>query len=160
MAFLAPRTGHILSYSCPFVLVSSRTDSSIALSVLFKLVFFTLPPKMTVFFWPKKAQKPPKTVKKKKQAPESAENEFKTMPKRTTQRCQNDPKVTPKRPRVDPKMVQNHPKMTVFDPFLAFFGLFCPILYSEKAKNENRSKKVEINTKSVRDHPDLHIKSQ
>ena len=93
MAFLAPRMGHISSYSCPFDLVPSRIDSSkcpFQNGVLrSQCTFLTQnPPKMTRF-WPKKAQSRPKASK-------MHQNGSKMMPKTMLTQPQNDPKVTPK----------------------------------------------------------------
>ena len=106
--FLAPRTGHIWSYSCPFDLVPSRIDSAecpLQNRVLgFEYIFFFNPnlPKMTSFC-PEKAPKGPKGSKTHRKGPKW---------------CRNDAKMTRKWPQNDPgstpKMVHNDPQMTLF----------------------------------------------
>ena len=106
MTFLAPRTGHIWKYSCPFDLVSSRIDSykcPLQNKVLgFQYIFFTQHhPKMTDFL-PKKAQKRPKRVE--------------TAPKRASKWGQKIKKMAflrPKTPKIHVKPLFGRSKSVV-----------------------------------------------
>ena len=86
MAFLAARTGHISSYSCPFDLVPSRTDSSKCplQNRVLGFQYILAPNPQNDRFWPKKARKTPTKVKN---APKRPNNGVEMTPKR----CQNDP---------------------------------------------------------------------
>ena len=130
MAFLARRTGHISSYSCPFDLVSSRIDSANCplQNRVFgvQYIFWPKTPKMTVFFAVKRSEKRPKMAQKRtKKARKSVQNDDKTTPKW----CQNDVKMIPKWPQNDPRSIQKCPKSPqndwfwpIFGPFLTLFG--------------------------------------
>ena len=116
MAFLAPRTGHISSYSCPFDLVPSRIDSPecpLQNRVLWFQYFFLTqnPPKWPVFALKRPKKKTPKWVKN---APKRPEIQFKKMPKWSQKWCRNDAKMIPKWPHVTPIDPKKWSKITLF----------------------------------------------
>ena len=91
MALLAPRTGHISSYSCPFDLVPSRIGGlKCPLQNRVSIHFWLNPPqKKDPFFAKKKSPNTPQKVKEKrtKKARKWVQKDTKTTPKW----CQNDP---------------------------------------------------------------------
>ena len=137
MGFLAPRTGHISSYS-------SRIDSPecpLQNRVLGFQYFFLdpKPPKMTGFC-PKRAQKPPQKRSKmhQKGPTKRPQNGVKMRKKNDTEmgskRCHNDAQTMPKWSLSNPKMTTDRPENGPKSPqndlilvlFRSYFGPFWP----------------------------------
>ena len=121
MAFLAPRTGHISRYSCPFDLVPSRIDSCKCpiqnRGLGSQYILLTQNPKKWPCFWPKKSPKPPKKKRSKrvKNVPKRCQIDATTMAKSfqsDTKMAQKWSKITPKSPYVGPILVPKVPETT------------------------------------------------
>ena len=111
--FLAPRTGNISSYSCPFALVPSRIDSPkcpIPEIVIGFIAFFIYPkaPTMRSFFLGlKRPKNRPKMVESVPRGPKRYQSDAKMIPLSEIGSTQ--------------RMVENHPKMTYFPSSFVHF---------------------------------------
>ena len=138
MVFLAPRTGHISSYSCLFNLVPSRIDSSKRSNQkgFLQSQYISPPSKWPVFGVRKPKRNRLKGSKTQqndpKMMPKRCRNDAKTMPKW----CQNDAKTILKWPWIDTQ--KNGPKMPHIAP--AHIGSKMALKWTKKVKSGQKKR--------------------
>ena len=160
MTFLAPRTGHISRYSCPFDLVPSRINSckcplqNRGFRVSVHFFFFTKKTEMACF-WPKRAQNRPKCSETHQNGPimmpKQPQTDAKTAPKRPQSDAGTMPNWSQSDTKMTPKCIKNGSKSPQHDSILVpFWSQNGPKIAPDRVKNGSKPvEKVKSNKKNV-----------